>query len=155
MNSCHSLWEATYPPYLQAFFLFQILKTYFSFSLTWDPMGAKISKRYFSHSYYPISTKLYGNHGNPGDTGFYILAINPIWKKKYGTLIFFLNTGHYVGLEFSKHYVSYRFQPISAKLCEDVVYHGELQIIIFLGNRSSFETFVALGILTWETMGKS
>ncbi len=60
MDPGQILWEATYPPYLQTFFFvfflnFQFSNFYdfFSFSLTWDPMGAKISKRY-SSSFHPI-----------------------------------------------------------------------------------------------------
>ncbi len=40
------LWEATYPPYLQTYFLFLFFKyllILFFVSLTWDRMGAKIS----------------------------------------------------------------------------------------------------------------
>ncbi len=35
------------------------LMIFFSFSLAWDPMGEKISKRYCSHSYDSFSTKLF------------------------------------------------------------------------------------------------
>ncbi len=55
MDSDQILWEATYPPYLQTFFFFfQNFKfsnfhDFFSFSLTWEPMGAKIAKRYSYH----------------------------------------------------------------------------------------------------------
>ncbi len=40
------------------YLIFKFLRI-FSFSLTWDPMGAKISKRYFSHNFDPISPKRY------------------------------------------------------------------------------------------------
>ncbi len=55
--------ESTYPPYLQAIFLvfkiwFLNFNELFSFSLPWDPMGVKISKRYSSYSYNSFSTKL-------------------------------------------------------------------------------------------------
>ncbi len=52
--------KASYSPHLQATFFSNFsLFTFFLFSLTWDPMGTKILKRYFSHSFDPISTKLY------------------------------------------------------------------------------------------------
>ncbi len=41
------------------FSIFKFLPFFFSFSLTWDPMGAKISKRYSSLSFHSISTKFY------------------------------------------------------------------------------------------------
>ena len=53
----------SYLPYLQTLFfffskflIFKFLLFYISFSATWDIMGANISKRYFSHSFGPIST---------------------------------------------------------------------------------------------------
>ncbi len=61
------LWKATYLPYLQTIFFsfkFQIFMTVFFVFIYMEhvePMGAKISKcyMYFSHSFCPISTKLY------------------------------------------------------------------------------------------------
>ncbi len=57
MHPGQILWEATSPPYLQTIFFkifnFQIFMIFFSFSLTWDPMGAKNSKRYTSN-FHPI-----------------------------------------------------------------------------------------------------
>ncbi len=58
-----------------------------------------------------------------------------------------------MGLEISKRY-SYSFHLMSVKLCENIGYHGGIQAITFLGNRPSFKNFVALEILTWESMGK-
>ncbi len=43
---------------------------------------------------------------------------------------------------------------MSAKFYEDIGYHGGLQAIIFLANQPSFKNFVALDILTFESMGK-
>ncbi len=54
-------------PYAQTFFSFLkkkkfwIFYKYFSFSLTWDPMGAKISKRYSSYKSQPKVFKLFLN----------------------------------------------------------------------------------------------
>ncbi len=50
-----------------------ILTICFSFSLTWDPMGVKISKCYSSHSYNSFSTKLfrYNSCGSPHKSCFY------------------------------------------------------------------------------------
>ncbi len=43
----------------------------------------------------------------------------------------------------------------SAKLCEDIgCQHSGIQVITFLGNQPSFKNFVALKILTWESLGK-
>ena len=41
------------------FFFFLILYEYFSYSLIWDPIGAKISKRYSSYKSQPKSFKLF------------------------------------------------------------------------------------------------
>ena len=44
-----------------------------------------------------------------------------------------------MGLEISKRYFSYSFYSMSAKLYEDIGYHGGIQaIIFFLGNRPGF-----------------
>ena len=43
---------------------------------------------------------------------------------------------------------------MSAKLYDDIGYHGRIQVIGFLGNRPSFKDFVAFEISTWESMGK-
>ncbi len=48
-----------------------------------------------------------------------------------------------MGLGMSKRY-SYSFQPISAKLYEDIAFHGGIQKFIFHGNQPSFN----LGALT-------
>ncbi len=60
MDPGQILWVAPSPPYLQPYFfffskfsIFKFLQFFFSFSLTWDPMGAKISKRY-SSIFHPI-----------------------------------------------------------------------------------------------------
>ncbi len=37
-----------------------------------------------------------------------------------------------MGLEISKHYVSYNFYPISVKLYEDIACHGVIETITFL-----------------------
>ena len=47
-------------------------------------------------------------------------------------------------LEISKSYFSYSFYPISAKLYEDIGYHGGILTLTFLGNRPSFKNVVAL-----------
>ncbi len=123
------LWEGTYPPYLQirlfifSNFHFPFFYDFLLFSFTWDPIGAKISKRYFSHSVSLISTKLYDKNvshdpwqiakivipyippyvmGEYTHVGYYVLAICP---PKYGLLKFFVNIEPY-GLENSKRYSS-------------------------------------------------
>ena len=60
------MWKAIYPPYLQTgffcsfFFLNSHFQTFTNFVFVFvNPMGAKISKRYFSHNFDQISPKLY------------------------------------------------------------------------------------------------
>ncbi len=43
---------------------------------------------------------------------------------------------------------------MSAKLYEDIGYHGRIQTITFLGNRPGFKKMWHFEILTWESMGK-
>ncbi len=50
-------------------------------------------------------------------------------------------------LEVSKCYFSRSFNQMWFKLCEDIVYHGELQAISFLGNRLSFTPMAPMGTL--------
>ncbi len=45
-------------------FQFSNFYDFFSFSLTWDPMRAKMSKRYSSSSFHPIWAKLYHKLGS-------------------------------------------------------------------------------------------
>ena len=47
----------------------------------------------------------------------------------------------------------YGFHPISAKLYDDLDYHGAIQAITFLGNRLSFKN-VALRNCNMEVNGK-
>ncbi len=61
----------------------------------------------------------------------------PQIKKNYGALNFFL-TQDYMGVEISKCYSSYSFDPISVKLYEDIAYHGRIAAITFLVNRQLF-----------------
>ena len=63
-------------------FFFAFLKKkffyeYFSFSLTWDPMGAQISKRYSYYKSQPITLKLFSEFlpNDPHKTTFGILKI--------------------------------------------------------------------------------
>ncbi len=60
MAPCQIICQATYPPYLQTIFIFFskfaiFLSNFYGFffhyhyPVTWDPMGVKISKHYFSH----------------------------------------------------------------------------------------------------------
>ncbi len=69
-------------PYAQTFFSFKKKKNwfiyeYFSFLLTWDPMGAKISKRYSSYKSQPKVFKLFLNFlpNGPHKTSFGIFEI--------------------------------------------------------------------------------
>ncbi len=65
----------------------------------------------------------------------------------------FPNTGPY-GLEISKRFSSYSFHLMSAKLYEDIGYHGGIQAITFIANWPSFKNLWHFEILTWESMGK-
>ncbi len=69
----------------------------------------------------------------------------------------FVNTAYaYMRQEISKRYFSYSFHQMSIKVNQGIGYHGGIQAISFLGNRLSFfQNFVALRILTWDSMGKS
>ena len=49
-----------------------------------------------------------------------------------------------MGLEISKRFSSYSFHLITAKLYENISYHGGMQTVTFLGNRPSIKNFVAL-----------
>ncbi len=62
--STYSLWQSSQNlliGILKFYFKFEFEKKRLKFSLTWDPMGVKISKRYFSYSLYSFSTKLFLN----------------------------------------------------------------------------------------------
>ncbi len=54
-----------------------------------------------------------------------------------------------LGLEISKRYSSYSFHPISAKIYEDIGYHGGIQAVTFRGNRPSFNNHFC-GILKFK-----
>ncbi len=60
MDPDQSLWETPSPPYHQTFFFFfkmfkfSIFRILFSLSLTWDPMGAKMSKCHSSSIFHLI-----------------------------------------------------------------------------------------------------
>ena len=94
--------------------------------LTWDPVGAKLSKRrYFFHSFCPIP-KIYDEYVNHGESRIF-LADLPKTKNFCGTLKFLLTQDHR-GLEISKRF-SYSFHPISTKLYEGFGDHGGIQAI--------------------------
>ena len=103
-------------------------------------MRAKISKRYFSHCFRTISTKLYDKYVT-GSHGIQAITFLAICRKL--KILWHFEQDH-MGLEISKRYYSYSFHPMSAKLYEDVDYHGGIQAITFLGNRPSFTNFGAL-----------
>ncbi len=60
-----------------------------------------------------------------------------------------------MGLEISKRYSSYSFHLVSAKLYDDIGYHGGIQAITFLGNRPSLKASWHFETLTLESMGKA
>ncbi len=58
-------------------------------------MGMKISKRYYSHSFEPISTKLHNKYSGDGGIGpIKFLAICRLVKKNRGTLNLCLTQDH-------------------------------------------------------------
>ena len=66
---------------------------------------------------------------------------------------------HYSGLNNEHRTIwgwksDYLIMLMSAKLYEDIVYHGGIQAITLLGNRPSFTKLWHLEILTLESMGK-
>ncbi len=63
--------------FLKKTFFFLIFYEYFSFSLTWDPMGAKISKRYSTYKLQLMAFKLFLNFlpNGPHKTSFGIFEI--------------------------------------------------------------------------------
>ncbi len=99
-------------------FNYQICTILFKFSLTWDPMIAKISKGYFSHSFGPISTKLHDK---------YVRGWRYFQTENCMVLGIFILTQDYMGLEISKHYFDLQFSLISARLYNDIVYHVGIQ----------------------------
>ncbi len=74
MDFFQSLVVAFPGPYAQTFFFFFFLYEYFSFSLTWDPMGAKVSKRYSSFKSQPNVFLNFLPNG-PHQTAFVIFKI--------------------------------------------------------------------------------
>ncbi len=70
-----------------------------------------------------------------------------LWMK-------FLLTLDNMVLEILKHSSSNSLHPISAKLYEDIGYHGGTQAVTFLGNQPSFKNFVALWNFNMAVNGK-
>ena len=105
----------------------------------------RFSKGYSLNRFHQISTKLHTKDHNQGLIQAVTFFSDLPKIKKYGTLKF-LSTQSHMGLEISKRYSSYSFHTKSAKLNEDIGYHGgiQLQAITFLGNRTRFKNFVAL-----------
>ncbi len=120
MDFFHILVVASLGPYPRAFFDFLLIKfggwgwvvvyEYFSFSLTWDLVGAKISKRYSYKSQWNVSKLvlnflLKGPHKNT-------FGVFEILKIEHLTIFFcvFVNIGPR-GSEISKRYSSYKSQP--------------------------------------------
>ncbi len=71
--------------------------------------------------------------------------------KKLWQFEIFVDTGPYGNANFKTLFLL-RF---SAKLYEDIGYHGGIQAIAFPGNRSKFIKMWHFDILTWVPMGKS
>ncbi len=87
MESSRILCKATYPPYLQTIFSFFKICNFqffmiFFFSLAYYPTGAKT----YSHSFSPISTKLYDKYVSHGGMWAIKVLFLP-WRNK-GKLLF-------------------------------------------------------------------
>ncbi len=85
--------------FFSIFFIFKVVRI-FSFWLTWDPMGAKISKSYFSQNFDPISPKLYDKYDGHG--GIQAITFLPICQKLTVLWHFehFVNKGPYRPVNF-------------------------------------------------------
>ncbi len=110
-------------------------------------MGAKVSKRYLSHSFGQISNKPYNKYvSHGGILGYYFFGDRS--KIKIFMALFwnfFVNIGPYGAGNFKTILLlQFSSNVMSANLDEDIGYHGGIQAITFLGNRSKFENFVAL-----------
>ena len=111
----------------------------------------RFSKGYCSHSFHPVSTKLYGKHGNHGG----IQAVSSFGDPpKIKNFMKCLLTQNHMGLEIPKGYSSYTVYPMSIKLHEDIGYHRQIQTIALLGNQPSFKSFVALWKFNMGVNGK-
>ncbi len=134
------------------FFLFKFYDFIFPFRqhgtqwTQWEPTFQSA----ISPSFGPTSTKLHDKYVSHWRIQSCTFLEN---KKKYGTLKFSLTQDH-VGLEISKRY-SYSFHPKSAKLYEDIDYHGGIQANTFLGNLRSFKKIVVLWKFNMGVNGKS
>ncbi len=122
-------------PFLFSFSKFLILKF---LRTIFGPFGSQNFKRYFSHSFTPISSKFqdkyichrriqaFGCFGDPPKIKYFmalwiVCQHRPCVAVNFKTLLF------------------YRFHSISIKLHEDIGYYGEIQAIAFLGNWPSFK----------------
>ena len=113
--------------FFQKFSNFVITFSFFPFSSTWDPMGAKISKHYFSHSFCPISTKFYVKYvSHWGNIGYY-LFINLL------VFFFFLGGGViYPKLKLLWHFIESQANFLKT-LATMVEYRHRLLLILTIG----------------------
>ncbi len=98
----------------------------------------RVSKHYSFNIFHQILTKLHTKYPNLG----LMQAITFFWQsakneKKIGTLKFF-STQDRMGLEISKRFSSYSFYLMSAKLYEDISYHGGIQTVAFVWQSAKF-----------------
>ncbi len=85
-----------------------------------------------------------------GEYRLLLICWSAKYWKFYGALKSFLTQD----LEISKLYPSYSFHPMSAKLYEDIGYHGGIQAITFLGNQPNFNMGLDGKILKCTTSWK-
>ncbi len=87
-----------------------------------------------------------------GKYSYYFL---PKRLKTYGTLMtFFLNPGPYGAGNFKTLLLLQFSSELSAKLYEEITYHGGIKAITFLGNQPSFKNFLALWNFKMRVNGK-
>ena len=113
----------------------------------------RCSKCCSSHSFHSISTKLYSQCGDTGDTVLFFLLLGDMPnlktnKQKCGALNFLLTQDH-MRLEISKRYSCDSFYQIPAKPNGDIAYHGGKQIA-FLGNWPNLTNFVLYEIFGYD-----
>ncbi len=96
--------------------------------------NAKISKGHCSHGFHPISTKIYGKHGNQG--GIQVITFFDDLPKLNILCHFeiFVNTGPYGAGNFKTLLLLQFSSNVNQTLWEDIGNHGRMQAVSFLGN---------------------
>ena len=106
-------------------FFYYFFYEYFSFSLTWDTIGAKISKRYSSYKSQPKAFKFF-LHFLPNGPHKSTFGIFKILKIEIVMIFFFSFSLRWnsMGVKISKRYSSYKSQPKAFKLFLNILPNG-------------------------------